>query len=314
MLDALGSSLSTRAQQAAKIPTIARLGVSANTPRSEAFRQGLRDHGYFAGKNIFIDDRDSGGKFEQLPALTAEMVRLKPDIIVTAGEIATRAAKAATSTIPIVMANDSDPVASGFVASLARPSGNITGLSNFAPELSGKRLEILREVVAKLSRVAIFGTSTSPNHAQASNEIDLAAKAFGLKLQYLDVLDSRDIEPAFRAANKQRAQAMLTLFGPIVTAQRAQIVNLAAKNRLPAMYYSNQFVDDGGLMYYGVNILDLYHRAATYVDKILKGRTPADLPVEQPMRFEFIISLLAAEKIGLKIPPNVLVRATKVIR
>ena len=302
------------AQQAARISLIGRLGVSANGPRSEAFRQGLRELGYVEGKNIVVDDRDAGGKFERLPALTAEIVRLRVDIIVTAGEIATRAAKAATSTIPIVMANDNDPVTSGFIASLARPGGNITGLSVFAPELSGKRLEILREVVGKLSRAAVLGTSTSPGYAQMSKEIDLAAKTFGVTLQYIDVLDSKDIETVFRATSKGRAQAVLTLPSPILNSQRAQITDLAVKNRFPAIYHSNQFVAAGGLMFYGVNLFDLDRRAATYVDKILKGRTPADLPVEQPMKFEFIINLKAAKQIGLTIPPNVLVRANKVIK
>ena len=241
-------------------------------------------------------------------------MRLKVDVIVTGGGAATRAAKEVTSTIPIVMTNDPDPVGDGFVASLARPGGNITGLSNFAPELSGKRLEILREVVQKLSRVAVLGTSTNPGYAQVSKEIGLAAKAFKLQLQYLDVLDSKDIETAFRAANKGRADGVLTLTSGILTSQRAQIVELAAKNRLPAIYPYSLYVEAGGLMYYGVSLLDLDRRAATYVDKILKGRTPADLPVEQPIKFEFVINLKAAKAIGLTIPPNVLVRADKVIR
>ena len=241
-------------------------------------------------------------------------MRLKVDVIVTTGGSTTRAAKAATSTIPIVMTNDPDPVASGHVASLARPGGNITGLANFAPELSGKRLEILREVVPKLSRVAVLGTSTQPGYAHVLREIELAAKAFGVKLQYLDVLDSKDVETAFRAASKGRADGVLVLPDPIVNSHQAQIVELAAKNRLPAIYHQSQFVEAGGLMFYGVNILYLDRRAATYVDKIFKGRTPADLPVEQPMKFEFIVNLKAAKEIGLTIPPNVLVRADKVIR
>ena len=241
-------------------------------------------------------------------------MRLKVDVIVTGGPSATRAAKAATSTIPIVMTSDPDPIANGFVASLARPGGNITGLSTLAPELTGKRLEILREVVPKLSRVAVLGTSTVPGYAQVIREIELAAKAFKVKLQYLDVLDPKDIETGFRAASKGRADGVLTINSPILVSQRAQIVELAAKNRLPVMYHQGQYVEDGGLMFYGVNQLDLDRRAATYVDKILKGRTPADLPVEQPMKFEFIVSLIAAKKIGLTIPPNVLVRANRVIR
>jgi putative ABC transport system substrate-binding protein len=266
------------------------------------------------GKNIVIEYRYAEGNVDRLPALTAELVRLKVDIIITAGSPATRAAKEASATIPIVMTRDGDPVGNGFVASLARPGGNITGLSTLNPELSGKRLELLREIVPKLSRVAIFGTSTRPGNAQALREVELAAKAFGVKLQYLDVQNPKDIDTAFRAAGKGRAEALLTLGGPVLASHRTQVVGLAIKSRLPAIYERSDFVEDGGLVSYGVNVLDLDRRAATYVDKILKGRTPADLPVEQPMRFEFIINLKAAKAIGLTIPPNVLVRADKVIR
>ena len=313
----LALGLPAEAQQPTKVTSIGYLGagsLSGDAARVEAFRQGLRELSYVEGKNIGIQWQYTEGKPDRLPGLAAELVRRKVDVIVTSGGGPTRAAKAATSTIPIVMTNDNDPVANGFVASLARPGGNITGLSNFAPELSGKRLEILREVVAKLSRVAVFGNSTSTSYAQMIKELELVAKAFKVQLQYLDVLDSKDIETAFRAASKERAQAVLTLPGPILGSQRAQIADLAVKNRLPVMYHQNLFVEAGGLMFYGVNILDLYRRAATFVDKILKGRKPADLPVEQPMKFEFIVNLKAAKQIGLTIPPNVLVRADKVIR
>ena len=313
----LAAPLAAGAQQPTKVTPIGYLGaasLSANSDRIEAFRQGLRELSYVEGKNIVIEWRYADGKPDRLPALAAELVRLKVAVIVTGGPGATRAAKEATATIPIVMANDPDPVANGIVASLARPGGNITGLSTFAPELSGKRLEIMREVVPKLSRVAVLGTSTIPGHAQQLRELELVAKAFKVQLQYLDVLDSKDIETAFRAASKGRAAAVLTLSSPILSSQRAQLADLAAKNRLPAIYVDSEFVEAGGLMFYGVNLLDLSRRAATYVDKILKGRTPADLPVEQPMKFDFIVSLIAAKKIGLKIPPNVLVRANRVIR
>jgi len=280
----------------------------------EAFRQGLRELGYVEGKNVVIDWRSADGKVERLSALAAELVRLKVDIIVTTGPTPTRAAKEATSTIPIVLTNDPDPVANGFVVSLARPGGNITGLSTFAPELSGKRLEILREVVPKLSRVAVLGTSTMPGYAQLKREIELAAKAFGVKLDYLDVLDSKHVETVYRAASKGQANAVLTLAGGILFTQRAQIMELAVKNRLPVIYHDSRFVEAGGLMFYGVSLLDLDRRAATYVDKILKGAKPADLPIEQPMKFELIINLKAAKQIGLTIPPNVLVRADRVIR
>jgi putative ABC transport system substrate-binding protein len=306
-----------QAQQPTKIPRIGRLAVashSAESARMEALSQGLRQLSYVEGKNIVIEWRFADGELDRLPAHAAELVRLKVDVIVTTDSTPTRTAKAVTSTIPIVMSNDNDPVGDGFVASLARPGGNITGLSNFAPELSGKRLEILREVLPKLSRVAILGTSTNPGYAQVIKEVELAAKAFGVKLQYLDILSSKDIETAFRAASKGRADGVLVLTSGILVAQRVQVAELAVKNRLPAIYSNSQYVEAGGLMFYGVNVLDLDRRAATYIDKILKGRKPADLPVEQPMKFEFIINLKIAKQIGLTIPPNVLVRADKVIR
>ena len=308
---------SAGAQQTAKIPRIGvlyNLSTSTASARIEAFRQGLRELGYVEGKNIVIEWRYAEGKLDRLPALAAERVRLKVDVIVTSASGETRAAKEATSTFPIVMTNDSDPVANGFVASLARPGGNITGLSTLAPELSGKRLELLKEIVPKLSRVAVLGTSTSPGNAQMLKEVEPAAKAFGVKLQYVDVLSTKDIDAAFRAASKGRADAILVLSSSVLTSQRTQVIELAIKSRLPASYPRQEFVEAGGLMTYGPNNNDLSRRAATYVDKILKGRKPADLPVEQPMKFEFIINLKAAKQIGLTIPPNVLVRANKVIR
>jgi putative ABC transport system substrate-binding protein len=212
------------------------------------------------------------------------------------------------------MAVDTDPVGNGFVASLARPGGNITGLSSLAPEISGKQLELLKETVPRLSRVAVFGTSTRPGNAQALRETELAAGAFKVQLQYLDILDSKDIETAFRAASKGRADVVLVLGSAVLLLQRTQIADLAVKSRLPAIYDRREFVDDGGLMSYGTNFADLSRRAATYVDKILKGTKPADLPVEQPTKFELIINLKAAKQIGLTIPPNVLARADKVIK
>jgi putative ABC transport system substrate-binding protein len=309
------------AQQPTKIPRIGYLGgtsPSAASARIEAFRQGLRELGYVEGKNIVIEWRHHEGKLDRLPALAAELVRLKVDIIITVGPPAARAAKEATVTIPIVMMQVGDPVGSGFVASLARPGGNITGLSSLAPELSGKRLELLKEIVPRLSRVAVFGTSTSPDNAQSLREVELAAGAFGVKLQYLDVLDPRDpkdIETAFRAASKGRAEAVLMMVaGSVGTGHRTQILELAVKSRLPVIYSGRADVEAGGLMSYGVNNTDLDRRAATYVDKILKGRKPADLPVEQPTKFELIINLKAAKQIGLTIPPSVLARADKVIK
>ena len=306
-----------QAQQPANIPRIAYLGatsLTANAARVEAFQQGLRELGYVDGKNIVIELRSAEGEQNRLPALVAELIRLKIDIIVSAGPSVTRAAKAATTTIPIVMGNDSDPVGTGFVASLARPGGNITGLSALAPELNGKRLELLKEIVPKLSRVAVIGSSKEPANAPNLHEVELAAKAFKVRLQFLDVLSPKDIETAFRAAAKERADAVIALASPVLNSHRAQVLELAVKNRLPAAYPQAEFVQEGGLMIYAASVTDLFRRAATYVDKILKGRTPADLPVEQPIKFEFTINLKAAKQIGLTIPPGVLARADKVIR
>jgi putative ABC transport system substrate-binding protein len=305
-----------RAQQS-KIPRIGFLGAnfpSTISARTDAFRQGLLELGYVEGKNIVIEYRWAEGNFDRLPGLAGELVRLKVDVIVTVGPADTRAAKEATTTIPVVMGYDNDPVGSGFVTSLARPGGNITGLSTLSPELSGKRLELLKEVVPRLSRVAVFGTSIQPGNAQQLREAELAAAAFGMQLQSLDLRDPGDIETAFQAARKGGAGAVLVLPSPLATRQRAQIAELAAKSRLPAIYPQSDYMDAGGLMFYGPSITDLFRRAATYVDKILKGRTPAELPVEQPTKFEFIVNLKAAKQIGLTIPPNVLARADKVIK
>ena len=305
------------AQQPTKVP---RIGfqldspVSAVAARIEGFRQGLRELGYIEGKNIIIEWRSSEGKPERRSELTAELVRLKVDVIVSAGPTITRALKEATSTIPIVMGQDTDPVGSGFVASLARPGGNITGLAALAPEMSGKQLELLKEIVPKLSRVAIIGNSTNPGDAQALRETVLAGGSYDVYLRYLDVQGPKDIEPVVRAAAKGRADALLVLGNPILNLQRQQVVDLAAKHRLPATYARPEYIDAGGFMYYGTNYPDLFRRAATYVDKILKGATPADLPVEQPKKFELVINLKAAKQIGLTIPPSVLARADRVIR
>ena len=303
----LAVAVIAEAQQPARVPRIGYLATastSTNPARTEAFRQGLRELGYVEGKNISIEYR----------ALAADLVRLKVDVIVTNGATSTHAAKEATSTIPIVMAQDPDPIGNGFVASLARPGGNITGLSNLNRELGGKRLELLKEIVPRLSRVALFGTSTFPGTTQNLKEAELAAGALRVKLQYLDVLGPKDIETAFRGASKGRAEAVLAMGSGVLSSLRAQVVELAAKSRLPAIYYIREFVEAGGLMSYGVSVTDLDRRAATYVDKILKGAKPADLPVEQPIKFELIINLKAAKQIGLTIPPNVLVRADRVIK
>jgi putative ABC transport system substrate-binding protein len=308
------------AQQAAKVPRIGYLSAtspSTVSDRTDAFRQGLRELGYVEGKNILIEWRYAEGKLDRLPALAAELVGLKVAVIVTGGSGATRPAKQATVTISIVMTQDSDPVASGFVASLARPGGNITGLSTLAPEISGKRLELLKEIVPKLSRVAVVGTSTSQENAHELKEIEHAAGALGVKLQHVDLLAAKDIEPAFQAAAKARADAVLWVVSARVAGRartQTQIVDLAVKNRLPTIHESRTAVEAGALMSYGVSLSDLDRRAAAYVDKILKGAKPAEMPVEQPTKFEFVINLKTAKQIGLTIPPNVLARADKVIR
>ena len=305
------------AQQPKKLPRIGFLSAassSAISARVEAFRQGLRELGYVEGKNIFIEWRFAEGKSDRLASLAAELVRLKVDVIVAEAPTSTRSAKQATVTIPIVMMFDDDPVGSGFVASLARPGGNITGLSTLSPEISGKQLEILKEVVPKLSRVGVLGDVTRPGIPQELREINVAADAFRVQVQYLEVRGSKDIKIAFRAAIKERVDAVLVLGSPVLTSERKQVVELAVKSRLPAIYAREEPVEDGGLMSYGVSIADLSRRTATYVDEILKGAKPADLAVEQPKNFELIINLKAAKQIGLTIPPNVLARADRVIR
>src|SRR5262245_40994167 len=310
--------VSVQAQQPAKVWRIAWVtaaSTSSMVPRIEVFRAALRELGYVEGKNIIIEMRSAEGKRDRLPAIMAELLSLKVDIIVSAGAGVTGQAKEGTSTISIVMSQDPDPVASGFVASLARPGGNITGLSTFRPELSGKRLELVKETLPKLSRVAFFGTSSTPGHVQALKETQLAAAAAKVQLQYIDVLDPKDFESAFTAAVKERAGGILWLVsGPVASGHQKKIFDLAVKSRLPVIYELPSMVEAGGLMSYGVSLADLDRRAATYVDKILKGAKPADLPVEQPTKFELAINLKAAKEIGVTIPPNVLARADKVIR
>jgi len=306
-----------QAQQPTKVPRIGfqlDAPTSAVTARIEAFRQGFRELGYIEGKNIIIEWRSAEGKPERRSEIAAELVRLKVDVIVSAGPTVTRAVKEATSTIPIVMAQDPDPIGNGFVASLGRPGGNITGLATLSTEISGKQLELLKEIVPKLSRVAVIGNSTNPGDSQALREIVLAAGSFEIYLRYLDVLDPKDLETTFRSAAKGRADALVLLGNPILNAHRKPIVDLAAKHRLPAIYSRPEYIESGGLMYYGTSYNDSFRRAATYVDKILKGAKPAELPVEQATKFELIVNLKAAKQIGLTIPQRALARADKVIR
>ncbi|MBI2181856.1 MAG: ABC transporter substrate-binding protein [Deltaproteobacteria bacterium] len=278
------------------------------------FRKGLRDLGWFEGQNLAIEYRYAEGKAERLPELAAELVRLKVDLIATHSGSPIRAAKEATKTIPIVMVVSGDPVAQGFVASLARPGGNITGLSILSPELSGKRLELLKETVPGLSRVAVLSTEASRG-VPARKEVEVAASALRLQLRWVVLRTPTDLQSEFEAALRSRPHGLLTMPDPILSRDlRIPIVELAAKHRLPAMYGNTKVPEVGGLMAYGSDSSDNFRRAAVYIDKILKGTKPADLPVEQPMKFEFVINLKAAKQIGLTIPPNVLVRAQKVIR
>ena len=306
-----------QAQQSAKMPRVAYLSnarFSEIPYRVAGFQQGLRELGYMEGKNIVVEWRE--GTNDQVPALVSEVIGLKVDVIVAAAGSLTRAVKAATSTVPVVMAQDSDPVGNGFVTSLSHPGGNVTGLSTLAPELNGKKLEILKEVTPGISRVAVFVSSNVGDFSHASKkEVELAAAALRLKIHYLDVLTPADFENAFKEAIKGRAHgALMEVGGPVAIPNRKKTAELAVKSRLPVMYRRIQDVEAGGLMTYGVNIADLDRRAATYVDKILKGAKPANLPIEQPKKFELIINLKAAKQIGLMIPPTVLARADRVIK
>ena len=305
-----------QAQQPARIPRVGILippSASFFSARVEAFRQRLRELGYVEGKNIFIEYRYAEGKLERLPDLAAELVRLKVDVIVATGP-AILAAKKASPTIPIVFAAAGDPVGSGLVSSLARPGGNITGLSSIAQDLDGKRLELVKEAFPKIARVAFLWEPGGSRGNPALTDMEAAAKALGLKLQSLEVRGLDDFESAFARAKKEGAQALITIPQSLINTQQRQVLDFAAKNRLPAMYPTSEFVEAGGLMSYGPNYTDLFRRAADFVDKILKGTKPADIPVEQPMKFEFIVNLKAAKQIGVTIPPNVLVRADRVIR
>jgi putative ABC transport system substrate-binding protein len=294
----------------------ARIGFLGDVPPflDEAFRQGLRELGYVEGQNIAIEYRSSEWKFERLPGLAAELVRLKVDVIVAANTRATEAAKQATSTIPIVFTVSGDPVAEGLVASLARPGGNLTGLATISPELVGKQLEMLKAVAPKVSRVALLQNPTQPSHSRAVRQAEDAARVLRVQLQVLKARTPSEIEAAFAAMRSQRADGVLVLRDAEFRAQRAQIVALAAKHRLPGMYGLREEAEAGGLMAYGASVPQLFRRAATYVDRILKGAKPADLPVEQPTKFELVINLKTAKALGLTIPPSLLQQADQVIQ
>ena len=312
---------SVEAQQPLKVPRIGWLAPAfppsssgLSNPNIEGFLQGLKELGYVEGKNIVIEYRWADGKRERLSDLAAELVTLKVDVIVARNTPATLAAQRATTTIPIVMVGPGDPVRLGLVASLARPGGNITGLSLLATELTGKRLELLKEAFPKIARVAVLWNSGDSAMTLRVKEAETSAQALGVTLQRVGVQDPNDFERAFSTMSSQAADALLVTLDTFTALHQKRILEFAAKYRLPAMYERIDFVEAGGLMTYGPSLSEIFRRAAVFVDKILKGTKPADLPVEQPMKFEFVINLKTAKQIGVTIPPNVLVRADRVIR
>ncbi len=319
-LSILVGPLAAEAQPPVKVHRIGYLGGLGAGAREakhlvEALRQGLRDLGYLEGKNLVIEFRGAEGRLERLPDLAAELVRLNVDVIVAAGTAAPFAAKDATRSIPIIMTNAVDPVGSGLVASLARPGGNITGLTQSAgPEIAGKQLELLREAVPELSGVAVLWNPTNPAYLLYLREAQVAARAIGVQLQILEARSPGEFDRALAAMKRERAGALLVLGDPTFLVHRTQLADLATKSRLPAMYAIREFVDAGGLMAYGASLPDLWRRAATYIDKILKGAKPGDLPVEQPTKFELVINLKTAKALGLTIPQSVLIRADEVIQ
>jgi putative ABC transport system substrate-binding protein len=314
----LAVAVTAEAQQAKKVSRIGYLAVnSPSVERNlvEAFQQGLRGLGWVDGQNITIEYRFAEGKLDRLSDLATELVGLKVDVlVVTGGTPPALAAKKATTMIPIVFVPVGDPVATGLVASLARPGENITGLSNMQVGLSGKRLELLKEVVPKVSRVFVLWNPGNPFSELALRETEAAGRALRIQLKPLEMRSPKDLEPAFSEMSAARAAALLVMADSMFRGERARLADLAVKNRLPTVLPQGVYVEAGGLMSYGENQADLWRRSATYVDKILKGTKPADLPVEQPTKFEFIINLKAAKQIGLTIPPNVLVRADRVIK
>jgi putative ABC transport system substrate-binding protein len=315
----LAAPLAAEAQPREKVPRVGYLSPgSPSEPfrrrRFEALRQGLHELGYVEGQNIGIESRWAEGKYDRYPALAADLVRLKVHVIVAVGGPATQAVQQATRTIPIVMSVVIDPVGSGLVPSLAHPGGNVTGLSMMAPDLVGKQLELLKEVVPKVSRVALLRNPTNPGSASQLREAEAAARALGVQLQTLEARGPQEIDSAFAAMTREQAGALVVLTDSIFTNQARQIAELAAKRRLPAMYGLREHGEAGGLMVYGPHPLDLERRAATFVDKILKGAKPADLPIEQPSKFELVINLKTAKALGLTIPQSLLLRADDVIQ
>jgi putative tryptophan/tyrosine transport system substrate-binding protein len=317
-LSLLAAPLVAEAQQVAKIPRIGYLATSlaTNPDQQEAFLRGLRDLGYVEGRNVVIEYRDAEGKLERLPALAAQLVALKVDVIVAAaGTLPALAAKQASRTLPIVFIGAGNPVTSGFVTSLARPGGNLTGLSAVTPELTSKWLELLKQAVPGVTRVAFLWQpgGMGDTDKEVLKQADVAARALGMRLQLVEARGPADIDRAFSEMTRARTEALTVVSTPMFGSERTRLVDLAAKNRLPTMFSFRGYVDSGGLMSYGSNLADLFRRAATYVDKILKGAKPGDLPVEQPTTFELVINLKTARTLGLTIPPSVLSRADQVI-
>jgi putative tryptophan/tyrosine transport system substrate-binding protein len=313
----LGVYSIAQAQPTARLPRVARLSPSsaaADEIMLAAFRQGLKEHGWIEKKNIILEYRFADGKTDRLTDLAADLVRLKVDVILSGATIGAQAAQRATSTIPIVLVTTGDPVAAGLVESLARPGGNLTGVTALGQELSGKRLQLLKEALPGISHVAVLSNPTNPDNKFSVKEVEAAANDLGVKLKVHEAGDPTKFESAFRAMSAERAGAVLVLTDSMLLTHRKRIVELAAQRRLPAMYPISEYANVGGLMFYGANFPDMYRRAATFVDKILKGTKPGDLPVEQATKFEFVINLRAAKQIGLTIPPNVLARADRVIR
>jgi putative ABC transport system substrate-binding protein len=314
LLTFLFLAVTAQAQNPPKIPRVGIVFIGGrDQPHLESFKQGLRELGYVEGKNILLEYRYAEGKYDRLPALVTELVREKVDVIITTSSISARAARQVTKTIPIVMTSGS-PVERGLAESFAKPGGNVTGLSVLALELSGKRLELLKEMVPKMARFAALWSSSENESVMGFKETEDAAKALSLRMQSAELSPSGEMEKTFAALAKARVDALLVVLSPLVTLHSKRIVELALKQRLPGMYPTRQFAEEGGLMAYGPLVGDLYRRAAIYVDKILKGAKPADLPVEQPTKFELVINLKTAKQIGLTIPPNVLARADRVIK
>ncbi len=316
-LGLLATPLAAGAQKAAKTPRIGVLMVrsaSDSFPQLEAFRERLRERGWIEGQNVALEYRSAEGRLDRLPDLAAELVRLKVDVIFAPGTPETEATQNATRTIPIIMATVGDPVGRGAIASLAQPGRNVTGLSySVGYEIFGKQLELLKEVVPKVSRVAVLGNPRNPHYGPALREAQVAGRSLGVQLQVLEARDPNEFDRAFTAMVKQRAEALLVLADPMSLQHRTPLAQLAGKNRLPSIYGFREYVDAGGLLSYGPNLSDLFRRAATYVDKILKGAKPADLPVEQPTKFELVINMKTAKALGLTIPQSLLLRADQVV-